>query len=410
MTTGQSAAGVEHGDCTILHVDMDAFYVSVELLTRPELRGKATIAGSPTGRSVVLSASYEARRFGVRSAMPMSTAMRLCPQAVILEPHHDRYAEVSAAVMTIFGSITPLVEQLSVDEAFLDVSGSIRRLGSPRVIGELIRTRIQAELGITASVGIASTKFVAKIASTRAKPDGLLLIPAAETVRYLHSLPVSALWGVGAKTQETLARLGIRTVEDVARTPVSSLRRLLGASGLHVYELAWGRDPRAVTVSRQEKSIGSEETFAEDVSDDAVLKAELLRLAHRTAARLRAAGLRCGGVAVKLRYEDFSTLSRAKRLSFPVDNAHALYEAACALLDALGERPMNVRLIGIRAERLESADDAGNQLTIDRQDDNWRMAEVTLDQVNGRFGSSMIMPARLLRRPGEAPNAGRNPQ
>ncbi|WP_323961467.1 DNA polymerase IV [Arthrobacter sp. JZ12] len=405
MPARSSTAGVEDAECTILHVDMDAFYVSVELLTRPELRGRPVIAGSPSGRSVVLSASYEARRFGVRSAMPMSTALRLCPQAVIVEPHHSKYAEVSRAVMEIFGRVTPVVEPLSVDEAFLDVRGSLRRLGSPRAIGEQIRSTIHRELGITASVGIASTKFVAKIASTRAKPDGLLLIPADRTVEYLHTLPVSALWGVGSKTQDILARLGIRTVEDVARTPVSVLQRVLGATGTHVHRLAWGEDPRPVTVTRQEKSIGAEETFAADVADDDVLFAELLRLSHRTAARLRSAALRAGGVSLKLRYADFSTITRSRRLAEPVDSAHALYGAVRQLLEALGDRPMSVRLIGIRAERLESADGV-QQLTIDRQDDNWRLAEAALDRVNGKFGASMLRPARLLRRPPEAGGSG----
>lgn len=399
MPARHDPAGMENADCTILHVDMDAFYVSVELLSRPELRGKPVIAGSPSGRSVVLSASYEARRYGVRSAMPMSTAIRLCPQAVILEPHHHKYAEVSSAVMGIFGTITPLVEQLSVDEAFLDVSGALRRLGSPREIGELIRATISRELGITASVGVASTKFVAKIASTRAKPDGLLLIPAERTVEYLHTLPVSALWGVGAKTQEALARYGISTVEDVARTPVTVLQRMLGATGAHVHQLAWGKDPRPVTVHRQEKSVGAEETFAEDVDDDDTLRAELLRLSHRTAARLRSAHLRAGGVSLKLRYADFSTLTRSRRLPEPVDNAHALYTSACQLLDSVGTRPLRVRLVGIRAERLEDASDSPQQLTIDRQDDNWRLAEEALDKVNGKFGASMMRPARLLKRP-----------
>lgn len=413
MPVRSDLAGIEDAECTILHVDMDAFYVSVELLSRPDLRGKAVIAGSPSGRSVVLSASYEARRFGVRSAMPMATAMRLCPHAVILEPHHQRYAEVSASVMEIFGTITPLVEQLSVDEAFLDVSGSLRRLGPPRRIGELIRSTIARELGITASVGIASTKFVAKIASTRAKPDGLLLIPAAQTVEYLHTLPVSALWGVGTKTQEVLARLGIRTVEDVARTPVSVLQRTLGATGTHVHRLAWGKDPRPVTVSRQEKSIGAEETFASDIADDDTLRAELLRLSHRTASRLRSAQLRTSGISLKLRYADFSTLTRSRRLAEPTDSAHAVYVAACQLLESLGERPLSVRLIGIRAEKLESAAGSSHQLTIDRQDDNWRLAEQALDRVNGKFGASMIIPARLLRPPsgtanGEASNEPSN--
>ncbi|TDK24267.1 DNA polymerase IV [Arthrobacter crusticola] len=384
---------------------MDAFYVSVELMSRPELRGVPVIVGSPSGRSVVLSASYEARRFGVRSAMPMAVAMRRCPSAVVLEPHHDRYAEVSAAVMEIFRSVTPLVEQLSVDEAFLDVAGATRRLGHPREIGEQIRAEISRSLGITASVGAATTKFVAKIASTQAKPNGLLLVPGSDTVSFLHAQPVSVLWGVGAKTQETLARLGIRTVEDLASTPVSALTKLLGTSGRHVHELAWGRDPRKVVVSRAEKSIGAEETFAQDVTDTAVLHRELLRLAHRTATRLRAAGLSAQGVSLKLRYADFSTLTRSKKLAEPVDSAHALYGAATALLSALGERPLAVRLIGLRAEQLGSGGAGAHQMTIDRQDDNWRTAEVALDAVNRKFGAAGVRPAGLLGPP--APRAAR---
>ncbi|MUK01919.1 DNA polymerase IV [Vibrio cholerae] len=387
---------VEHAECSILHIDMDAFFVSVELLDHPHLRGVPVVVGSPSGRSVVLSASYEARRFGVRSAMPMSVAMRQCPTAVILPPHQRRYAEVSAQVMRIFRSITPDVEQLSVDEAFLDVAGSMRRLGGPREIGEQVRAEIHSTLGITASVGAATTKFVAKIASTRAKPDGLLLIPGDRTVAYLHTLPVSSLWGVGAKTQETLARIGIHTVEDVAHTPVSTLRRLLGSSGEHVHHLAWGRDPRRVVVSRPEKSIGAEQTFAQDIDDSEVLRTELLRLAHRTATRLRASGHRAGGVALKLRYSDFSTLTRSRKFDEPVDSANALHAAATTLLAALGERPMPVRLIGLRAESLETGGDGSTQLTIDRRDDNWRIAERALDDVNRKFGAAGVVPAGLL--------------
>ncbi|WP_318241887.1 DNA polymerase IV [Arthrobacter pullicola] len=387
----------ENRDCAIMHVDMDAFYVSVELLRRPDLVGAPVIVGGLGGRSVVLSASYEARKFGVRSAMPMATARRLCPQAEILEPHQEVYRRVSARLMGIFDSITPLVEPLSVDEAFLDIAGSMRRLGPPRVIGGLIRRRVSEELGITASVGIAATKFVAKIASTRSKPDGLLLVPKEDTIRFLHSLDVSALWGVGAKTREALARVGISTVADVANTPPAVLQRLLGATGLHVYELSWGRDPRVVTPVRVEKSIGAEETFSQDVDRDEVLETELLRLAHRTAARMRAAGLQCRSVALKLRYEDFTTLTRTRTLTEPVDSAQLLYEAVRGLLTALGRRPMSVRLIGLRAENLEPAQGAAQQLTLDGRDDNWRSAEDALDRINRRFGDSGIMPARLLK-------------
>lgn len=393
----QTEAGLrELRRSSIMHVDMDAFFVSVELRTRPELRGKPVIVGYPADRSVVLSASYEARAFGVKSAMPMMIAARMCPKAVIIEPRHKLYYEVSAQLMAIFESITELVEPLSVDEAFLDVGGAIRRLGTPREIGELIRRRVTSELGITASVGIAASKFVAKIASTRCKPDGLLLIGPEETVPYLHSLPVGALWGVGAKTADVLARMGIRTVADVAATPLASLKKVLGATGEHVYRLSWGIDPRPVTPIRLEKSIGAEETFAVDTGDDAILHRELLRLSHRTAERLRSSGIVARTVALKLRYADFSTITRSRTVHTPVDSAQLIYAVAVQLLESLGDRTMTVRLVGIRAEQLEDAAQTSLQLSLDRRDDNWRAAEQALDRVSRKFGNKSVLPARLL--------------
>ena len=381
---------------SIMHVDMDAFFVSVELRARPDLRGRPVIVGFPAERSVVLSASYEARRFGVKSAMPMAVAHRLCPQAVIIEPRHELYYEVSGQLMAIFESITELVEPLSVDEAFLDVGGAIRRLGPPSDIGQLIRRRVASELGITASVGIAASKFVAKIASTRCKPDGLLLIRPEQTVPYLHSLPVNALWGVGGKTAEVLARMGIRTVADVAATPVSSLKKVLGATGEHVHRLSWGIDSRTVTPVRVEKSIGAEETFASDTADNALLHRELLRLSHRTAERLRASGLVARTVALKLRYADFSTVNRSRTVHTPLDSAQLIYAVAIQLLESLGSRPLMVRLVGVRAEQLEAAAQTSLQLSLDRRDDNWRAAEQALDKVAEKFGSKSVLPARLL--------------
>jgi DNA polymerase-4 len=379
-----------------MHVDMDAFFVSVELRSRPELVGKPVIVGYPADRSVVLSASYEARKFGVKSAMPMAMAARICPSAVIIEPRHKLYYEVSAQLMAIFGSITDLVEPLSVDEAFLDVGGAIRRLGSPREIGAIIRRRVRDELGITASVGIAASKFVAKIASTRCKPDGLLLIGPDETVAYLHSLPVNALWGVGAKTGEVLARMGIRSVAYVAATTPSALNKLLGASGEHVYRLSWGIDPRPVTPVRLEKSIGAEETFAVDTADDALLHRELLRLSHRTAERLRSTGMVARTISLKLRYTDFSTITRSRTVHAPVDSAQLIYAVTVQLLESLGPRAMTVRLVGVRAEQLEDAAQTSLQLSFDRRDDNWRAAEQALDRVAEKFGSKSVLPARLL--------------
>lgn len=388
---------LDQSGCTILHVDMDAFFVAVELRHRPELHGKAVIVGFPEGRSVVLSASYEARAFGVRSAMPMATAMRMAPSAVVIEPQHDQYREVSAGLMALFNSITDKVEPLSVDEAFLDVSGAIRRLGSPLEIGALVRRRVEAELGITASVGIAASKFVAKIASTRCKPNGMMLIEKDRTVEYLHTLPVQALWGVGAKTLEVLQRLGIFTVADVAATPVTVLTKTLGASGRALHELSWGIDPRPVTVVRVEKSIGAEETFAVDTFDDEVLTRELLRLSHRVAGRLREAQLAGRTLALKIKYSDFSTISRSKSMAAGMDSAGQIYAGAVGLLRALGARPQSVRLIGVRIEALESIDSAPLQFTLDRRDDNGRSAEVVGDAIAAKFGAAKIVPARLLR-------------
>ncbi|MFB9165653.1 MULTISPECIES: DNA polymerase IV [Arthrobacter] len=380
-----------------MHVDMDAFFVSVELRTRPELQGKMVIVGHPEGRSVVLSASYEARARGVRSAMPMSTALRACPNAVVIAPQQQLYRQVSYQVMEVFRSITDTVEQLSVDEAFLDISGSLRRLGTPLEIGAQIRTRIAAELGITASVGIAASKFVAKVASTRCKPNGMLLIEKARTVEYLHTLPAEALWGVGAKTAQTLARLGIFTVADIAGTPVSALQKALGSTGASLHALSWGLDGRAVTPERQEKSIGAEETFAVDTHDDELLTRELLRLSHRVAARLREAELSGRTVALKVKYADFSTISRSRTLGASTDSAANIYTAAVGLLKALGPRGQLVRLVGVRVEKLEALHDAPLQLSLDPRDGQSRSAEVVGDAIAARFGSAKIGPARLLK-------------
>lgn len=392
----QAGRVLDQSGCTIMHVDMDAFFVSVELRQRPELQGRPVIVGFPEGRSVVLSASYEARKFGVRSAMPMATAMRMAPTAVVINPRHGLYQEVSAQVMELFNSITDTVEPLSVDEAFLDVAGALRRLGTPLEIGALVRRRVAADLGITASVGIASSKFVAKIASTRCKPDGMLLIERDRTVEYLHTLPVQALWGVGARTLETLQRLGIFTVADVAATPVGVLQKTLGAGGRALHQLSWGIDPRPVTPVRTEKSIGAEETFAVDTFDDDVLTRELLRLSHRVAARLRESHLAGRTLALKIKYSDFSTISRSKSMGAGLDSAGQIYAGAVALLRALGTRPQSVRLIGVRVESLESIETAPLQFSLDRRDDNGRNAEVAGDAIAAKFGAATVVPARLL--------------
>jgi len=383
--------------CHILHVDMDAFYASVELRDRPELAGKPVIVGGTSGRSVVLSATYPAREFGVRSAMPMARAVRLCPQAVIIPPTHGLYGAVSREVMAIFRAITPQVEPLSLDEAFLDVSGALRRLGrSPAGIGELIRAQV-AELGITCSVGVASSKFIAKMASRSCKPDGLLVVPADGVLDFLHPLPVAALWGVGKQTGESLARLGLRTVGDIAQTPIGALERELGqAAAAHLSALAAGRDERRVVPGSQEKSIGAEETFASDVCDPEVIRRELLRLSGRTARGLRAAGCSARTIVVKLRLATFKTITRSRTLSEPTDVAQQIYATACELYATALDDKARLRLVGVRATGLIPASAAVQQLAFGDRPVSWRDAERAVDRIAGRFGTDTVRPAILV--------------
>lgn len=394
---GRLDLGSDDTGCPILHVDMDAFFASVSLRTRPELHGLPVIVGGRGGRSVVLSATYEARVFGVHSAMPMARARKLAPQAVIVEPDHLLYREVSRAVMAILGDVTPLVEQLSVDEAFLDVSGARRRLGSPGEVARRIRERVQAEQHITCSIGVAPTKFVAKLASTRAKPDGMLIIPADKVVDFLHALPVGALWGVGERTEEHLRRLGLDTVGELAHAPVERLTRSLGqAVGTHLHELAWGRDPRAVTPEVADKSVGNEITFDIDIDDPVVLRARLLRLSDQVASRLRSSGQLARTVAIKVRFTDFRTVTRARTLAGPTDVGAEIYEAARALFDTLLPEPVPIRLVGVRAEGLVEAAESARQLVLGEPDTGRREAEVAVDALRARYGRDAVRPARLL--------------
>lgn len=382
--------------CPILHVDMDAFYASVELRRRPELRGRPLIVGGGN-RGVVLSATYEAREFGVRSAMPMHRARRLCPQAVVVPPRFTDYGEASAGVMAVFRSVTPLVEPLSLDEAFLDVSGARRRLGRPAWIGEWIRARIADEQGITCSVGVAPTKFLAKLASSRCKPDGLLVVPTGGVTAFLHPLPVSALWGVGERTAEQLRSMGLSTVGDLAAAAPAALQRALGEAGaIHLYELAWGRDPRRVTPDEPEKSVGAEETFDADVEEHAVVHRELLRLAERTAGRLRAAGQLGRTVSIKVRFADFTTITRARTLPTPTDTGHEVYETARSLYDGLELDRPRIRLVGVRVEGIAPAGDAARQLELGAREHGWRDADQAVDRASRRFGAGAVRPATLV--------------
>jgi DNA polymerase IV len=379
---------------TVLHVDMDAFFASVELLDRPDLVGRPVIVGHDSERSVVTAATYEARRYGVNSAMPMAIARRRCPQAVIVEPHFDKYRAKSRAVMEIFDGFTPRVERLGIDEAFLDVAGALRLWGTPFRIGAEIRRTVLAETGLHCSVGAASTKFVAKLASSRAKPDGLLVVPGADTVSFLHPQPVSALWGVGGKTQEVLERRGIRTIGDLANTPVESLVSALGPAGGHrLHDLSWGRDPRHVDTGVSEKSIGHENTFAVDLVERDDVARELLRLSDRVAGRMRAAEVQARTIAIKVRYTDFTTLTRSRTLAEPTDVARRIHHEAVELYDVLHRPGNRVRLIGVRGENLVPAA-ASNALWDD--DAPWRDTETTVDAVAARFGSGVLRPASLV--------------
>ncbi len=395
-----SGRGVPADDagCHILHIDMDAFYASVEIRDRPELAGRPVIVGGTGGRGVVLSATYPARAFGVRSAMPVARARRLCPHAVFIPPSHGLYGAVSKEVMAIFRSVTPEVEPLALDEAFLDVSGALRRLGTPSGIGQLIRQQISEQQGITCSVGIATTKFIAKLASVHCKPDGLLVVPADGVLDFLHPLPVAALWGVGERTGQVLARLGLRTVADIAHTPDGALERELGrAAAAHLCALAWGRDDRRVVPGVQEKSIGAEETFAVDVEDPELIRRELLRLSGRTARGLRSAGCAARTVVVKLRLADFKTITRSRTLPEPTDVTQKIYATACALYAGAGlDARARLRLVGVRATGLLPAVGAATQLTFGEQPARWQEADRAVDRIAGRFGTDAVRPASLV--------------
>jgi len=334
----------------------------------------------------------------VRSAMPVGRARSLCPQAVIIAPRHGLYGSVSREVMSIFRAITPEVEPLSLDEAFLDVSGALRRLGRPAAIGALIRRQVVRQLGISCSVGIAVNKFIAKLASVHCKPDGLLVIPADGVRDFLHPLPVSALWGVGQQTGKALARLGLRTVGDIASTPLGVLEADLGrAAATHLSALAAGRDDRRVENAVQEKSIGAEETFAEDIDDLALIRRELLRLSGRTAHSLRTSGYAARTVVVKLRLADFTTITRSRTLPEPTDVTNRIYATACALHAGSGLGPQaRLRLVGVRVTGLVPATAAATQLILGERPESWRAAERALDQIASRFGAEAVRPATLV--------------
>jgi DNA polymerase IV len=340
----------------ILHVDMDAFFASVEIRDDPSLRGKPVLVGGAGRRGVVAAASYEARRYGCRSAQPMAHALRLCPQAVVVSPRHGAYTDVSREVFTIFERYTPLVEGLSIDEAFLDLTGTERLWGSPRAVAESIRAAVHAETRLTCSVGIASVKFLAKIASGMNKPDGLTEIAHGAELEFLTPLPISALWGVGPRTQEKLERRGIHTVGDLRRLGEPALVQAFGAHGQHLHRLSRGVDERTVIPDRAAKSISSEDTYAEDLVGVPALRRQLLAQATRVADRLVAQHLRARCVHLKIRDGAFVTESRQCTLARPTDAYRDLYDAACKLLDAVETDGRSFRLTGVGVADFESSE------------------------------------------------------
>ena len=380
----------------ILHVDMDAFYASVAELDHPEYKGKALVVGAGT-RGVVLSANYEARKFGIRAAMPVGRAKRMAPSAIFVTPDRHRYSEISAQVMEIFESFTPYVEPLSLDEAFMDVTGAQKLLGTPREIGQAIRKRVHEECGITCSVGIASNKFIAKLASGHCKPNGLLEIPDDRVISFLHPLPVRDLWGVGPKTAEQLERLGLKQISDISNTPLETLKRALGdAIGEHLYELSWGRDYRTVVVDDPEQSIGANETFSYDMDDPEAILREYLKLTERASTRLRNRNLFAKTISITVRFADFKTITRSKTLPLPISSTHEIYQVVKELYLALKLDRARLRLVGVSLSNLK--DEAPEQLMLGQREKGWREAESAIDKAAARFGEKSVRPARLYKR------------
>lgn len=383
----------------IIHVDMDAFYASVECLDNPDLVGKPVVVGGLGPRGVVATASYEARVFGVHSALPMGRARRLCPQAQFIRPHMARYREKSAEVFSIFRDFTPLVEGLSLDEAFLDVSGSLKLFGSPAQIGHEIKQRIQQETGLTASVGLAHNKFLAKLASDVQKPDGLVVVAPDQVAAFLDPMPISRLWGVGKRTAPRLRALGVLTIGQLRRADVSILQPVLGGRAAHFQRLARGEDERPVSPGRPDKSISHEVTFDQDVLERTELLAELQRQAEAVSRRLRAQGLMASTVVVKIRDPAFHTVTRSRSMRACSNSTQTLYRMARALFEKWreGHPKTPLRLLGMGVTGLEAApaDGEGNGDLIDsRVEQN---IDRVLDTINQRYGPAGVVHGQTLR-------------
>ena len=385
---------------TILHVDMDAFYAAVEQRDHPEFRGKPVVVGSDpkqgAGRGIVATCSYEARKFRVHSAQPISRAWRLCPQGIYVRPDMEKYARVSGHIMRILMDFTDMLEQVSVDEAFLDVTGSEKLFGSGREIAARIKHRIQTELQLTASVGVAQNKFIAKIASDLKKPDGLVIVDPGHEKEFLAPLPIGKLWGVGSKTEAYLKGIGLERIGQLANLQHSELASRLGKSGAHLWQLAQGIDDRPVLPEEGFKSIGHEITFEKDTSDLELLDSTLLELAEKVAHRLRMQRVRARTIAMKFREADFSTFTRRTTLPDPVDTTEKIFPAAQKLMQSLIRKGVLVRLIGVYASNL-AAEAGGNQmLLLEQVPQKDRKLAAAMDDITQRFGEQAITRAALV--------------
>ncbi len=383
---------------SIIHLDMDAFYPAVEALDKPELKGKPVIVGGAKERGVVSSASYEARRFGVHSAQPIATAIRLCPDGIFMPVRMSRYKEVSRRVFEIFHCFTPLVEPLSIDEAFLDLTGAERLMGQTEVIAKKIKETVLKKTGLTVSAGVASSKFVAKIASDIDKPDGLTVVPPDRVREFLDPLPVKKMWGVGKVTQQALARLNVKTFKDLRQIPVEVLEKNFGKHGAAMHLLSMGIDERDVEPEREPKSIGHEQTFMKDILNPDQARKEILSLSNRVALRMRREEVKGNTVSLKVKYSDFTQITRAATLPEPTDDSMEIYSTSCRLLKktAVGKRP--VRLLGISLSQLSSL--AGEkQLFLFDQDKGYHKRKnlnTALDSICDKFGEKSIRPATLI--------------
>ncbi len=382
----------------IIHLDMDAFYPSVEVLDNPALKGKPVIVGGSKERGVVSSASYEARKFGIHSAQPIAKAKRLCPDGIFLPVRMSRYQEVSMQVFEIFHRFTPLVETISIDEAFLDVTDSIRLFGPPENIAKIIKQIILTETGLTISAGVAPSKFVAKIASDIDKPDGLTVIHPDGVRDFLDPLPVKKMWGVGKVTQLLLSRLNIHTFRDVRQAPVKVLEKKIGKHGVKIHLLAMGVDERDVIPEHDVKSIGHEQTFLQDIISLDMLQKELLALGNKTARRMRRKGLKGKTITLKVKYSDFVQITRSATLPKSTDDAVEIYSVACRLLEKTKVTKKPVRLLGISLSQLSSLG-IGTQLSLfdqDRSSQKRQRLNTVLDSLYEKFGDESILPGTLL--------------